>query len=136
MKVLATLLSILLLLVGLPLLHGFLAFLSIEDLSAIPNAMSFYYLFAIPAWVMAIIIFVMETYRRSFIRSQSGISNTLLLGLAGMLAPGAGMAISPVAAEIGLVSFAGIAVLGLFVGLLGAVLFNFTTNWIRKIKSG
>lgn len=133
MKVLLTLLSIFMLLVGLPMLHGFVVFLSIENLSRIPTAMSFFYLFTIPAWAVAIMVFVVETYRRSFILSQSRISSTLMLGLLGMIGPGAGLALSPVASEIGLLAFVGTAVLGLFVGLLGAVLFNLTTGWINKL---
>ena len=133
MKVLVILLSIIMLLVGLPWLHGFLALLSIEKLVTIPTAMSFFYLFTIPAWALAIMVFVIETYRRSFIRSPSRINNTMLLGLLGMIAPGAGLALSPVATDIGLVAFAGIAALGLFVGLLGAVLFNFIAGWVKQM---
>lgn len=132
MKVLTVLLSIVFLLLGLPLLHAFLAFLSIEKLALHPTAMSFFYLFTIPAWAVAIMVFVVETYRRGFIKSTSRISNTLMLGLFGMIAPVAGLALSPVAADLGLVVFAGIAVIGLFVGLLGAMLFNYMAGRIEK----
>ena len=133
MKVSITLLSVFSLLVGLPWLHGFLALLFVEKLASLPTAMSFFYLFTIPAWAVAIMVFVVETYRRSFMPSQPRISNTLMLGLLGLVAPVAGLALSPVVADIGLAAFAGIAVLGFFVGLLGAVLFNLATSWIKKI---
>ena len=132
MKVFIFLLTIIFLLVGLPFLHGFLVFLSMEKLAEIPTLISFYYLFTTPVWAVAIMVFVVETYRRSFIPSKSKVSNTLMLGLLGLLAPGAGLALSPVAAEIGLVAFAGIALIGMLVGLLGAVIFNFITGWINK----
>ena len=135
MKTLVILLSIIMLLVGLPLLHGFLVILSIEKLTTIPTAMSFFYLFTVPAWTVVILVFVVETYRRSFVPSNSWVSNTMLLGLFGMIAPGVGFALSPVAADIDLIIFAGVAVLGFFVGLLGAVLFNFTTGWIKKMDA-
>ena len=134
MKVLSILFSIVLLLAGLPILHGFFVSLSIDELVAHPTAMSFFYLFTIPAWAVAIMVFVVETYRRGFIRSRTWISNTLMLGLSGMIAPVAGLALSPVGADIGLLAFVGIAVIGLFVGLLGAVLFNFTIARIDKIS--
>ncbi|MHC4221932.1 MAG: hypothetical protein ACYST9_05880 [Planctomycetota bacterium] len=133
MKTFLTLLSVLMLLVGLPLLHGFLVILSIEKLASNSTAMSFFYLFTIPAWTLVIMVFVIETYRRSFIRSRSRISGTLMLGLFGMIAPAVGLALSPVAADIGLVTFAGVAALGLFVGLFGAVLFKCSTGWIKKM---
>jgi len=135
MKILTILILIVILLVGLPLLHGLLVFQSIEILVVHPTAMSFFYLFTIPAWAVAIMVFVVETYRRGFIRSRSKISNTIMLGLFGMVAPAAGFALSPVSADIGLLTFAGIAVIGLFVGLLGAVLYNFTTRHIEKMTS-
>lgn len=133
MKVLVTLLSIVMLLVGLPLLHGLLVVLFIEQLALLPTTLSFFYLFTIPAWAVAIMVFVVETYRRSFIPSSLRISSTLMLGLLGMIAPAAGLALSPVVADIGLAAFIGIAVLGFLVGLLGAVLFNLATSWIKKI---
>ena len=135
MKVLTVLLSIIVLLVGLPLLHGIVTFLSIDRLAQHPTAMSFFYLFTIPAWAVAIMVFVVETYRRGFIRSTARISNTLMLGLFGMVAPVAGLALSPVAADIGLVVFAAISIIGLFVGLLGAVLFNFMASRIENLDN-
>ena len=135
MKVFIALLSILSLLAGLPWLHGFLAGLFIDTLTSLPTAMSFFYLFTIPAWAVAIMVFVVETYRRSFIPSTSRINSTLMLGLLGMVAPDAGLALSPVVADIGPVAFAGIAALGFFVGLLGAVMFNLATSWIKKVPA-
>jgi hypothetical protein len=132
MKILIILLSIVFLLVGLPLLHGFLAFQSIDMLSVHPTTMSFFYLFTFPAWTLAIMVFVVEIYRRGFILKKSRINNTLMLGLLGMIIPTAGLALSPVGNDISLLVFVGIAVIGLFVGLLGAVLFQFTTGWIEK----
>ena len=133
MKALIILLSVVMLLVGLPLLHGFLVLASIKELATVSSAMSFFHLFTIPAWALVIIVFVIETYRRSFIRSRYRIGNTLMLGLSGLIAPTAGFALSPVAGDIGLPAFAGIAVLGFFVGLLGALLFNFVVGWIKKM---
>ena len=132
MKNLAIVFSIISLLICLPLLHGVLTYRSIDILEIHPAAMSFFYLFTFPAWAVAIMIFVVETYRRGFIRSRSRISNTLMLGLFGMIAPVAGLALSPVGDDIGIVAFAGIAVIGLFVGLLGAALFNFTITRITS----
>jgi hypothetical protein len=133
MKTLIILLSIVMLLVGLPLLHGFFVLASFEELANVPSAKSFFYLFTIPAWTLVIIVFVVETYRRSFIRSRYRIGNTLMLGLSGLIAPTVGLALSPVAGDIGLPAFAGIAVIGFFVGLLGALLFNFVVGWIKKM---
>lgn len=135
MKVLAILILIVILLVGLPLLHGLLVFESLEEMVAHPTAMSFFYLFTIPAWAVAIMVFVVETCRRGFIRSRSRISNTLMLGLFGMVLPAAGLALSPVSADIGLQAFASIAMMGLVVGLSGAVLFNFVTSLIEKMTN-
>ena len=132
MKAILILLTIILLLTGLPLLHGLLVSWSIEELLQVPSALSFFYLFTIPAWAVAIMVFVVETYRRSFIQSNLKISNTMMLGLLGMIAPTVGFGLSPVAIDIELVTFAGIAGLGLVVGLLGAALFNFATSWIKK----
>ena len=132
MKVLTILLSIFVLLAGLPLLHGFLVVLLIDELTRLPTTMSFFYLFTIPAWAVAIMVFVVETYRRSFIPSNSKISSTLMLGLLGMIAPVAGLAISPVASDIGLVTFIGIAALGFLAGLFGAVMFNLAISSINK----
>ena len=133
MKIILTLLSIILLLAGLPLLQGLLIFWGIEEFLLVPSAMSFFYLFAIPAWTLSILVFVVETYRRSFIPSEYRISNTMMLGLMGMIAPTTGLALSPVGADIGLPAYAGVAALGLIVGLLGAVLFNFMISTIKKM---
>ena len=129
MRTLIIFLAIVILLVGLPLLHGFLVFYSQEKLATIPAVKSFFYLFTIPAWVLVAVVFVVETYRRSFIPSRYRIGNTLMLGLSGLIAPTAGLALSPVAGDIGLPAFAGVAVLGFLVGLSGALSFNFITGW-------
>ena len=65
--VLIILFAIILLLVGLPLVHGFLVFASLDNLAAIPTVKSFFYLFTTPVWAVVIMVFVFETYRRSFI---------------------------------------------------------------------
>lgn len=135
MKAILTLLTIILLLTGLPLLHGLLVSWSIEEILQVPSALSFFYLFTIPAWAVAIMVFVVETYRRSFIPSRNRISNILMLSLMGMIAPTIGLALSPVGADISLSAYAGVSALGLFVGLLGAVLFNFTISRINKMTS-
>lgn len=135
MKVMLILLSIILLLTGLPLLQGLLVSWSIEEILQVPSALSFFYLFTIPAWAVAIMVFVVETYRRSFIPSEYRISNSQMLGLMGMIASATGLALSPVGADISLPAYAGVAALGLFVGLLGAVLFNFTISRINKMTS-
>jgi len=125
MKVIIILMSIIFLLVGLPWLHGFIVFQSITDLALESELQSFYYLFTIPAWAVSIMVFVVETYRRYFIFSEfNRISNVLVLGLFGLMAPVTGLALSPVGAEIELIAYAVIAMIGLVVGLLGAVLFN------------
>ncbi len=132
MKVLVVLLSVVALLVSLPLLHAWVAFLSIDGLSQDPTIKSFFYLFTIPAWALAIMVFAVETYRRGFIPSTSRVSNTLMLGLLGMFAPAIGLALSPVAGNLGLMAFVMIALCGFFVGLLGAVLFNSTTALLGR----
>ena len=133
MKVMIYLLSVVVLLTGLPLLQAFLVFQNIEEFARVSSATSFFYLFTIPAWTLVIIIFVIETYRRSFIPSKFRMGNTLMLGLSGLIAPTAGFALSPVAGDIDLVAFAVIAVLGFLVGLLGALLFNFVVGRIKKM---
>ena len=132
MRVLIILFAIILLLVGMPLLHGFLVFASLNNLAAIPTVKSFFYLFTTPVWAVVIMVFVVETYRRSFIPSQPLINGTLMLGLLGLVAPGAGLALSPVIGKIGLSGFAGIAVLGMLVGVMGAVFFNLIVSWTNK----
>jgi hypothetical protein len=135
MKVFIALLSIFSLLAGLPWLHGFLAGLLIDTLTSLPTAMSFFYLFTIPAWAVAIMVFAVETYRRSFIPSNSRINSTLMLGLLGMVAPTAGLALSPVVADLDPLAFAGVAGIGFMVGVFGAVLFNLASSWIKKIPT-
>jgi hypothetical protein len=119
------------LLTGLPLLHGFLVFSSIGEFLQVPSVQSLFYLFTIPAWAVVIMVFVVETYRRGFIPSKNRLSNTLLLGLMGMIAPTIGLALSPVGTDISLPAYAGVSALGLFAGLLGAVLFNLTISRIN-----
>ena len=133
MRTILIFLTFILMLTGLPLLHGRLVLWSIDAFSQVTSALSFFHLFTIPVWAVAIMVFVVETYRRSFIPSESRISNILMLGLMGMIAPTTGLALSPVGAEISLVAYAGVAALGLLVGLLGAVLFNFTVSQINKM---
>ena len=131
MKAILIFLSITMLLTGLPLLHGFLVFSSIGEFLQVPSAQSLFYLFTIPAWAVVIMVFVVETYRRGFIPSKNRLSNTLLLGLMGMIAPTIGLALSPVGTDISLPAYAGVSALGLFAGLLGAVLFNLTISRIN-----
>ena len=123
------------LLTGLPLLHGFLVFSSIGEFLQVHSVQSLFYLFTIPAWAVVIMVFVVETYRRGFIPSKNRLSNTLLLGLMGMIAPTIGLALSPVGTDIGLTAYAGIGMIGLLVGLLGALFFNFAMRWINKTGS-
>lgn len=133
MKAMLIFLSITMLLTGLPLLHGFLVLSSIEEFLQVPSARSFFYLFTFPAWAVAIMVFVVETYRSSFIPSKKRIGSRLMLALMGMIMPTIGLALSPVGTDISLSAYAGVSTLGLLVGLLGAVLFNFTTNRINKM---
>jgi len=132
MKVLIVLLSIFFLLAGLPILHGYLVFLSIDKQLLPPAAASFFYLFTIPSWAVAIMVFVVETYRRSFIQMRTWFSNTLILGIAGMIAPCIGLALSPVATDIKMQAYTGIATTGLVLGLLGAVIFNFIVSLTKN----
>ncbi len=132
MKVLIILFTIVLLLVGLPLMHGFLTFLCIDKLIAKSVAVPLFYLFIIPTWALAVIVFVVETYRQSFIRSPQQINNILLLGLFGLFAPTAGLVLSPISTELSPIVLAIVAVLGLFVGLLGAVSFQLIVHWVRN----
>ena len=131
-KIYTVLLSIVVLLAGLPMLHAFLAFLSIAELTTVPTAGAFFYLFTIPAWAVCIMVFVLETFRRDFLPAGLRISNTQMLGLMGMIAPAAALAISPVGREIGLLAFAGISALGLLVGVCGGIFFNLATGWLSN----
>ena len=132
MKIPITAFSLGLLFVGLPLLHGSLVFLAFENAVSDPHWLSIFYLFTVPAWVLANAVYAVETYRRSIVGRGFKTGNIPLLGLLGLVMPTVGLALSPLAGELGLVIWAGVAFAGLVSGLAGALLFGLVMSQIDK----
>lgn len=132
MKILIVVVSLGLLLVGLPLLQGRLVSLAFDEALSDPHSLSIFYLFIVPAWVLATAVYVVETYRRRIFGRNYKTGNIPLLGLLGLVLPTVGLALSPLAVELGLAVWAGVAVSGLVSGLLGALLFGLVMFRIDK----
>jgi hypothetical protein len=121
-----------LLFVGLPLLHGRLVLLAFDGAFSDPHWLAIFYLFTVPAWVLATAVHVVETYRRRIIGRGFKTGNIPLLGLLGLVMPTVGLALSPLAGELDLAVWAGIAFFGLVSGLAGALLFGLAMFQIDK----
>jgi len=119
------------LLVCLPLAHLVLVFSMLDSGLWLANEKSMFVMFSIPAWACIIVIFIIEVYRRGFLKPMPPIKYALMLGLAGMLAPGLAILVSPVGRSLSITIYTVSSVSGLVLGFVAGLVFVKLLNLVK-----